>query len=478
VAAINVTIPLETEVIREHRDLVTGTSATPDDGIVIHLDVRRRNWRKALNLPRGAVVHWADVRTVDIKELSGLAWRMHYRLTYGDGWYTSKDGSRCHFALQPHLDGIDLVRQCTTVTLRAGVLLAVMAGIGLRAVSWLMLTLFHVEVSKSSLDRWIRQCAAVLPDAAGMAKSLQQLLPITECHFDEIFGKGQRPKKCMMVLRDEHGRIFAAKEVEERTEETVTAFLREVKSWGLKLVRFYVDGCEAYRAAIATVYPNATIQYDYFHVIQNIWKKLWRSVVARRKEIKADGERSETPAYSAKLLGLAKRIWKHRWLFFKREANMSDEEKAELQALLEADCHLTKVRGFVEAVWGVFEDSSSADEARMALLLLKTRPEVEPKTPFAKAVKFLESRFEDMIAFLKYPGVQRNSLAETGIRCLRRLERGHDGFRGAAGFDRYLRIYQAVKYCGWSVHGCASHLGLPSDKATGPPLSTVHSAAA
>lgn len=173
---------------------MTGTRYEPGKrGITIDLDVRRRKWRKRLKLPRGTVVHWADVRTVEIKELSSLLWPIRYRLTYGDGWYTEQNGSRTYFPLQDHLEGIDLARRCTTVTIRTGVLLAVMAGIGLRAVSWLLQMLFHVDVSKSSLDRWVKACAAALPDQAGMATVLNKMHTINECHFDEIFGKGQRP---------------------------------------------------------------------------------------------------------------------------------------------------------------------------------------------------------------------------------------------------------------------------------------------
>ena len=37
-------------------------------------------------------------------------------------------------------------------------------------------------------------------------------------------------------------------------------------------------------------------------------------------------------------------------------------------------------------------------------------------------------------------------------RILRRLEREHDGFRTDDSREDFLRIYQAVKYLGWSVH--------------------------
>lgn len=462
-------VPLTTEVLTCHQRLVTGVLCTDVEGIVVEMDVRRAPWRQILSLPRHTEIHWADVRTADIKELSVAQSAIGYRLTYGDGWYVGVDGQRRYFALQAHLPGIDLERRCTTVALRASVLMAVMAGIGLRCVCWLMGLLFHFELSKSSLDRWVKECADQLPDAAGMAKHLHADKQITEGHFDEIFGKGQRPKRCTMVLRDEHGRIFAAKEVEERTEETVTAFLTEVKSWGIEPRVFYVDGCEAYRNAIRKVFPNAVIQYDYFHVIQCVWKKLWKAVVARRKDIKARGESVDTPAYSKKLLALAQRIWEHRWLFLKRDKNMTEEERTELVALMEADATLATVRGFAEAVWALFEKSADVPAAREALLLLVSRPEVLPGSAFQKAATFLQSRFDDMVAFLAHPGVKRNSLAETGIRCLRRLERGHDGFRGAAGLDCYLRLYQAVKYCGWTVHRPAPALP-PSTSSPTPPL--------
>ena len=48
--------------------------------------------------------------------------------------------------------------------------------------------------------------------------------------------------------------------------------------------------------------------------------------------------------------------------------------------------------------------------------------------------------------------VHFTTLAESGMRVLRRLEVEHDGFRSKEGRENCLRIYQAVKYLGWSVH--------------------------
>ncbi|MFH1130345.1 MAG: transposase [Pseudomonadota bacterium] len=461
----SVRVPLETEVLHEHPNMVTETHYSTEQGIVVEMDVRQQSWSKIFGLARGKQVHWADVRTIDIRELSSMPWPIIYRLTYGDGWYLDGDGKRIYFPLQSYLKGIDLERQCTMPVIRAGVLLAVVAGVGLRCVCWLMKLLFQVDISKSSLDRWVTECAAWLPDARGMALTLHADNPITTAHFDEIFAKGQRPKQCTLVLRDEHGRIFAVQQVKERTEESVKKFLEEIKSWGLSLKAFYVDGCEAYRNAIQAVFPGAVIQYDYFHIIQNIFRKLWKAIVARRKELKAQGESESTPVESQRLLSLAKRIWENRYVFFKHDEKLTEEEQKVLLGLLEDDLFLAKVRGFVKSVWCLFTKSKTEDEALTHLGTLKLQSKEETGSVFTKAIKFLESRFTDMVAYLRHPTfMKRNSLAETGIRCLRRLEQGHDGFRSTEGLDRYVRLYQAIKYCGWKVHRFTPGLGLQPAK--------------
>jgi hypothetical protein len=57
-----------------------------------------------------------------------------------------------------------------------------------------------------------------------------------------------------------------------------------------------------------------------------------------------------------------------------------------------------------------------------------------------------------MTAFLSHEGVKRNSLSETSMRTLRRLEIEHDGFRSEKGRENFVRLYQAIKYLGWNVY--------------------------
>ena len=172
-----------------------------------------------------------------------------------------------------------------------------------------------------------------------------------------------------------------------------------------------------------------------------------------RREVKSRGERVRTGWYQAILRSLAKRLWEKRYLMFKSEENMVEKEKEELISIMEEDKKMQKMRSFLEGVWSLFRDSKDEEEALKALAELK-RIKIEPKASEAlkDACSFLEENFDKMTTYLKVPGVKRNSLSESGMRMLRRLEVEHDGFRSQKGRQNCIKIYQTVKYLGWSVH--------------------------
>ena len=172
-----------------------------------------------------------------------------------------------------------------------------------------------------------------------------------------------------------------------------------------------------------------------------------------RRQLKKQSETVTTPWYKKKLEALATTLWENRYLLFKADERLSDEERGQLTQILEADEKVGTLRAFLGGVWHIFEDSQDQQEARTALEALKQQPvDRTHRAPFDKVVAFLEKHFDWMTAFLQHKKVKRNSLAETGMRTLRRLEVDHDGFRSQKGLDNMIRIYQAVKYLGWSVH--------------------------
>lgn len=457
--SVQVLVPVSTEVINGNPDC--RISGAYEDGVLmITIDTRKQNVHRRLGLSTKTKLVWGRENEFVVQELSGLAWPLRYRLHTRDGSYLDKKGERVHFTTSA--TGVDSRRAASIVLMRAAVLLVVVAGVGYRRAAWLLKELFQVEVSKSSLHRWVEEIAAQLPDGGAMIKALNEKKTITEAHFDEIFPR--RTDACVLVLKDEHGRIIATEQVDQRDEASVVPFLQRMKDLGLNYKAFYIDGCQAYYNAIRAVFGEAVaIQYDYFHVMQNVWQKLWQWAVDRRRQIKQSAEQTTTPWYKKKLEALAKSLWENRHLLFKADERMSEQERETLSEIVEAECHVGKLRAFLGGVWDIFENSADEQQARAALARLK-RLAVDRERPeqFRKVTSYLEEHFEWMTAYLRHEGVTRNSLAESGMRVLRRLEVEHDGFRSEKGRDNCLRIYQAVKYLGWSVHQ------LPQSEAKSP----------
>jgi hypothetical protein len=313
-----------------------------------------------------------------------------------------------------------------------------------------MQVLFQVTISKSAIDRWVDEVGEQLPSEEEMIKLLHKEKPITQGHFDEIFPLGT--ERCLVVLKDEHGRIIAAQEVAHRDEEHVKPFLERMKRLGLDLMAFYIDHWQAYANAIKAVYPQAHIQFDYFHILQNIWRKVWDEFRAHRRDLKERGEAAETKWYSEKLKRLAAELWKNRYIFFKSDENLSEKEKQTMQEVLNTQSEMSFLRGFLNKVWAIFEGATTEVQAQIKLAELKQYAAHQENNGYTKSISFLEEHFKNMTTFLRVPGVKRNSLAETGMRVLRRLERNHDGFRSEKGRQNALKIYQAVTYLGWSIH--------------------------
>lgn len=447
--ALEILVPVSTEVIEENPACVLG-GEYKDGALVIKIDLRKQDYHQQLGLSQGTEIHWGKDYTIPVQELSGLSWPLRYEVTTGEGWYLDEQGDRRYFT--PTVKGLNLHRKVSDVVMRAGVFLSIIAGVGCRRAAWLLEVLFHVEVTKSSVDRWIAEVADGLPSAEAIIQELDRRDPITEGHLDEFFPRG-RKGLCELVFRDEYGRIIAIEEIAKRDEDHVKPFLRRLKRLGLTIKTFYIDHCKAYRNAIMAVYPQANIQYDYFHIIQNIWKKLWSYFIMHRREVKSRSEAVTTPWYQARLKALAKRLWKKRHLLFKSDEKMTPQEQETLISILEEDRKMEKMRSFLLGVWHLFRDSNTEEEARKALEELK-QFKIEPKAKEAleKVYSFLDEHFDQMITYLRVPGVKRNSLSESGMRMLRRLEVAHDGFRSKKGRENCVKIYQAVKYLGWSVH--------------------------
>jgi hypothetical protein len=448
---VTLKVPISTAVIEDNPRCLAGAEFE-DDAAIIRLDARKQNHHEILGLPKSTKLHWSnEVRTYEAQELSSFPWPIRYRVTTADAWYTDAEGNRAHYT--PPILGLDSHAKVSHAVRRAAVLLIVIGAIGYRRAAWLLEELFRVSTSKSSLSRWVKDVAQKLPTKEEMVRILDERQPITEIHFDEIHPRGKTGSGCVLVGKDEHGRIFASREVDKRDEASVRAFLRWLRRQGLKVRTFYIDTCQTYRKVIPEVFEGVRIQLDYFHIIQNVWRHLWKFYVGCRKAIARRAEKVETPWYKAKLKSLAKSLWTNRYLVFKAEERLNEEERTKLVEMCEVERKVGRIRAFLSGVWHIFEDSSDEAQARQALEKIKAEGFASESKHHERAVNFLEETFHQATTYLREKDVRRNSLAESGMRNLRRLEIEHDGFRTEDSRDDFLRIYQAVKYLGWFVHG-------------------------
>lgn len=71
-------------------------------------------------------------------------------------------------------------------------------------------------------------------------------------------------------------------------------------------------------------------------------------------------------------------LWENRYLLFKAEQRMTDEEKERLQEIMIVDHKVGNLRAFLKGIWHIFEDSQDNTDAIQALKKLKTLPTDKP----------------------------------------------------------------------------------------------------
>ena len=157
--------------------------------------------------------------------------------------------------------------------------------------------------------------------------------------------------------------------------------------------------------AIKAVYPEAHIQFDYFHILQNIWRKVWDEFRAHRRDLKERGEAAQTKYYSEKLKSLAAKLWKNRYIFFKSEENLSAKEKETMREVLRTQPEMSFLRGFLHKVWAIFEGPTTEAEAQAKLAELKRYVAHQENNGYTKSITFLDDNFKNMTTFLRAPGV-------------------------------------------------------------------------
>ena len=267
---------------------------------------------------------------------------------------------------------------------------------------------------------------------------------ITALHLDEYKATGT--KSWELIVRDEHGRLLFSFRLKARSGRQIQAVLRWLRMWGVRdITTCYVDFFSAYPSAIRAVYPKAEIQYDFFHVVQNIHRHLYQALTTYRKAFKRAVTEPDQKELRA---ALHKKLWDHRYLLFTNDENLSTEQCQVLDELLveHANTIVEQIVLFRQCLRGLLHESQTFPEAveRFATLILEGWCEVS--ATFGKVMAFLEDHLDNILTYLRVPNVQRHSLSECAVRGLRRIETIRQGFKTQHGRVNHLKLLVWRRY--------------------------------
>jgi hypothetical protein len=172
---------------------------------------------------------------------------------------------------------------------------------------------------------------------------------------------------------------------------------------------------------------------------------LYKALTAYRQAFKAA---VTEPAQAEVRKALHKKLWQHRYLLFTNEENLSAEQRQILDELLQehAETLVEQIVLFRQQVRTIFNDCDTFALAldHLAVLILDGWADVANE--FGKVMAFLQEHFENMLTYLRLPGIQPFSLSECTVRALRRIETVRQGFKSHQGRVNHLKLLQWRRY--------------------------------
>jgi transposase-like protein len=280
------------------------------------------------------------------------------------------------------------------------------------------------------VDRWKHEAAKKL--------SFAEIVP--KLGFSGILGldevKPRRSKKYAYIASDvKTGKILYVQHVKRRDFRNTRDFLLKLKSFGLNPHAFVIDMWKGFPEAVSCVFPDALVQYDFFHVMKEVHKPLYAALTKYRRSIKKSGKKKHLHAF----------LWKNRYKIFTGDGKLTRKDRKIIRRLLKEHegTIIAEIVEFRRDVRKIFDSKTQA-------MAVKRRDKLRAKyrkACFRKIIKFLSSKkFEFMTTFLKHANVPRAGNSETMIRTFRQMEKARYGFKTENGLQEHIKLFQVKKY--------------------------------
>ncbi len=293
---------------------------------------------------------------------------------------------------------------------------------------------FNTTGSKSTLDRWKHRLASQydFPEILSQlefsgALSIDEYMPRRGGRYEQIAGDAI------------HIRILYIEPVPWLYGRGVTEkFLRKLDGWGIHPYCVIFDLWTTFPKVVRKVWPEASLQYDHFHVIQRLWYSLKNALIQFRKSLK--GERWKLHR---------EELWEMKWGLLKHMDRWTEKEHLLIPEMIQIyrGTPVEKVLLFKEEIWSIFDLSKTKTEAMAKRNALAKEHWWRDSWHLQKCMEFLMSpKFDSMLTYLEDSKIPRSGHSETLINVWRQIETVRRGFKTHQGRLDHLKLFQVTRY--------------------------------
>jgi transposase len=325
--------------------------------------------------------------------------------------------STCKGRIVPELDFVEKGGRFTKRTKQAVIAAVTEDGVPINRVPQRMWRDFHVRVAASTVHEWVHAAA----EADLGEKEYTQWVVVRfsgVIGIDEVHERDENGKKQYLIVAVDpiNDRTVRFDLLESNDSETFTHFLEKLKAMGINPQVIITDMWQAYRSAIAEVFPEAVQQLCVFHVIKNVMEHTYEAMLSYRRALP-----DETEAQKA----TKRELWDYRYLLLQANPNLTDKQRDLLEDIMHTHQNtvLTQAYYCKEAILALFRKSRTKRGARTRRDIILRRfgdvPELE------KVLNLLRGdQFEQMIVYLDYENLDKtNNNAERTNRTYQKGEK-------------------------------------------------------
>jgi hypothetical protein len=244
-----------------------------------------------------------------------------------------------------------------------------------QAAAWGRDRLHLLKLDATTVIDWLRESGEAVDRAARLSQVLATFSG--QMSLDEVYDGGWYQLKATDPL---NGLEISWKLARgQPSKDDVRRFLLELKTAGFEPELVSTDGSELYPEVIAEVWPGAKHQRCVFHFIkqvnEDLGKAFWlvyQTMPAPPKRPRGRPKKRGRPRADVAKRQNREGVRQARWLFLKRQCNLSDEELQVLDEAIRLCPPLGVLRRFVVQVHELFGPTTDshdlAEERRQAIL--------------------------------------------------------------------------------------------------------------